>query len=654
MFLTRKIGSLLRGKATAPQILMAAVLGGMLGFVPGFILPGDLGGGFLQAPGLILTFFVLVAVLNANLGVFGLVTLAAKLLSFLALPLSYRVGGFLLDGPTQGLFKSLINGKVTAWFGFERYATTGGLVVGLVFGALVGILLVKSIAGFRKKMAALEAGSETYKKYSSKGSVRFLTWVFFGSGLGKKSSYKELAEQKRFGSPVRLMGVVFVALLVATLWAGKQWFSAKYLTSTVQGGLETANGSTVDLKQAELDFAAGTMTLQGLAVSDPKALDKNIFSADKLEAAIDTGELLRKRIVIDRVVSKDASSGLGRTAPGKPVPGKAPPPPPPPPPAGTKTIDDYLKDAKVWKERLAQAKDWLDTIHGGGKGAEPESKEQRKEREAKEASEFGYAQVVAKHLLEGAPALLVRKISFEGLKLADLAGDTVDVIGSDFSTDPVLAGASPKLTVKSSKTDMLRFAMALGDAKGAIQPVLDIAMKGLPADYLGNQLAKVTGSAPLEGGTFDFASSKASITPGKDGWQLDLPLAVTLHGTTLALQGVQKTKLDTLTLPIGIRGSLLSPGITFDDKALEQALLAAGKQELVNQVKGRADALLKGKLPGAGEALGGVLGGTKTPEQIADEAKKKAEEEAKKKLEAELKKRLPGGLPNPFGGKKDK
>lgn len=653
MFLTRKIGSLLRGKATAPQIMMAAVLGGMLGFVPGFILPGDLGGGFLQAPGLILTFFVLVAVLNANLGVFGLVTLVAKLLSFVTLKASYAVGQFLLDGPTQGLFKALINGKVTAWFGFERYATTGGIVVGLGFGLLAGLVLVKSIAGFRRKMAALEEGSETYQKYSSKGSVKFLTWIFFGSGHGKKTSYKELAEQKRFGSPVRITGVVFLVLLGATLWITKEWFSGKYLTTTVQGGLETANGATVDLRKAEVDFAAGTLTLQGLAVTDPKSLDKNIFSADRLEAAIDTGELLRKRIVIDRVISKDATSGLGRSAPGKTVPGKTPPPPPPPPPAGTKTIDDYLKDAKVWKDRLAQAKDWLDTISGGGKSAEPETKEQRKERETKEASEFGYAQVVAKHLLEGAPALLVRKISFEGLKLADLSGDTVDVIGSDFSTDPVLAGASPKLTLKSTKTDMLRFAMALGDAKGAVQPTLDVAMKGLAADYLGAQLAKLTGGAPLEGGTFDFASSKATITPGKDGWMLNLPLSVTLHGTTLALQGVTKTKVDTLTLPIGIQGSLLSPGITFEDKALEQALVSAGKAELANQVKGRAEALLKGKIPGVGDALGGVIGGTKTPEQLADEAKKKAEEEAKKRLEEELKKRLPGGLPNPFGGKKN-
>ena len=91
----------------------------------------------------------------------------------------------------------------------------------------------------------------------------------------------------------------------------------------------------------------------------------------------------------------------------------------------------------------------------------------------------------------------------------------------------------------------------------------------------------------------------------------------------------------------------------------------------------RSGELLKGKLPSeVTEAAAGIIDGTKTPEQVAEEAKKlaeqkaqeelnkqleaarlkaeaekkKAEEAAKKKLEDELKKKLPGGLP--FGTKK--
>jgi hypothetical protein len=78
MFPLRKIGSVLRGKATPFQVLLATTLGGLLGFVPGFFLPGDLGGGFLQAPALIVLLLCVVLVFNANLAVFGLTTLVAK------------------------------------------------------------------------------------------------------------------------------------------------------------------------------------------------------------------------------------------------------------------------------------------------------------------------------------------------------------------------------------------------------------------------------------------------------------------------------------------------------------------------------------------------------------------------------------------------
>src|SRR5688572_11570088 len=112
MLPTRKIGKILRGKATPLQVILASLLGGMLGFVPGFFLPGDLGGGFLQAPGLLLTLLFLALILNANLGVFGLVTLVAKLLSLALLPASFEVGRALLDGPTRGLFQAIVNAPV--------------------------------------------------------------------------------------------------------------------------------------------------------------------------------------------------------------------------------------------------------------------------------------------------------------------------------------------------------------------------------------------------------------------------------------------------------------------------------------------------------------------------------------------------------------
>ena len=187
MFLFRKIGSVLRGKATPMQVMFATVLGGMLGFVPGFFLPGDLGGGLMQAPGLILSLLCLVLVLNANLAVFGLCTLVAKLLSAVLLSVSYGIGTWLLEGPLQGLFRGLVNGPGTAWFGLEYYATSGGLVLGLVFGVTAGVLMNRSIRLVRERMAVAEENSAAYQKYAQKRWVRFLAWALMGPGKGKQS-----------------------------------------------------------------------------------------------------------------------------------------------------------------------------------------------------------------------------------------------------------------------------------------------------------------------------------------------------------------------------------------------------------------------------------------------------------------------------------
>ena len=622
MFLTRKLGSILRGKATAPQILMATILGGMLGFVPGFILPGDLGGGFLQCPGLIATFFVLVAVLNANLAIFGFVTLLAKMVAFVTVPLAFRVGEFLLDGPLQGLFRTLINAPVTAWFGLEHYATTGGLVLGFGFGLVSGLVLVRTIRAFRKKMALLETGSPAFQKYTSKGSVRFLTWLLLGSGKGGKVTWQQLAERRGIGMPVRLTGLVFLALLVVTIWATQEFFSAKYLTATTRNGLETVNGATVDLKQAELDLASGAFTLAGLALADSKALDQDLFAAQQLRAKVSTAQLLRKRMVVDEIVSTQSTSGSKRAAPGKLIVTGTPPPPPEPPKApGTKTLDDYIKEAQIWKQRLAQVEDWLDAIFGQGEGdpsAPPETKEQRQQRVEQEAQQIGPALVKAMHLIEGAPAVLVRKLALEGLTTTALPGETLDLRGEALSTTPRLVPDPARISLKS-RSDKFALELALGKS-------FDFAYRGLAVDAVAPDLITVSGQPPLKGGLLDVAA-RGELRRMPAGWEIQLPLQVTLTNTLLTIQGIPETRIERLVLPIRIDGPLLAPRIHFDLNDLQKALLEAGKKEIADRL---------------GAELGKALGG-KAPAQAVDEAKKKLEEEAKKALK---------GLPNPFGGKK--
>ena len=203
VFILRKIGKFIRGDATPFQIMSACLLGGVLGFMPGA----------RQAPGLIAFLTFLLVIVNANLFLAGIVLLAGRLFALLLMPLSFYAGRMLIDGPTEGIFTALINAPLTAWFGFENYVATGSLLTGALFGMVCGFSTITLISSFRRRMAALEEHSETYKTFISKPFVRVLIFVFMGGVKGKKD-WSEILE-KRIGNPIRPLGAVLVATLLS-------------------------------------------------------------------------------------------------------------------------------------------------------------------------------------------------------------------------------------------------------------------------------------------------------------------------------------------------------------------------------------------------------------------------------------------------------
>jgi len=642
MLLTRKIGSILRGKATPLQVLLATTLGGLLGFVPGFFLPGDLGGGFTQAPGLILVLLCLVLVLNANLAVFGLTTLVAKLLSYVLLPVSYWLGKVLIDTMT-GLYRWLVNAPVTAWFGLDHYATAGGLVLGLGFGVLSGVLLNRSIRAIRARMANVEENSASYQKYAQKRWVKIASWLLLGKGKGKQS-WKDLAESEKRGLPIRLTGVLLAGVAFASLWVFAMWFSTPILTQNLKTGLEAVNGATVDLESASLGFGGGVLRVKNLAIADSKQLDENLLAAGELVATVDTGALLRRRLVIDELRSTDASAGTKRSTPGRLVVGEQKPPEPPA--SGQKTIEDYLKDYELWKQRFEQARDWIEKIVGDDEPAPPtEPLPEVIEQERQQQESLGLAKVVATHLREPGPRVLIRKIAIEGITFTrDGVTEKIDLRGANLSTSPKLVAATPSLGI-AAQSEAYRFELT-GRSSERRAAGFAFAVKQLPVDSVFGKL-RIAGNAPVRGGTMDLAASGTFSKPKGQVMTMDLPLQVAMKGTTFAIPGAKETLVENLSLPIGLRGSLTRPSVSLDDQALRDALLAAGKQELANFVQSQAGKLLGG-LP---IDLQGIVDPNKSPAQMADDVKKKAEaeakriqEEAQKKALEEAKKLLPGGL----------
>ena len=616
----RGIGKLLRGRATPFQIVVAAMLGGAIGFLPGF----------WNAAGLTVALLLLLVVINANLFVAGIIGLVARLLSLVALPLSFEVGRWLLDGPAQGLFKTMINAPVLALFGFEYYATTGGLALGLLFGLVCGLALVVVINAFRRRMVGVEEGSELYLKYANKPWVKLASWVFVGKGKGRKS-YAELLE-KRFGNPIRPLGAIFALLVVALLWVGYQFFSGPIMTAAMRSGLERANGATVDLDSADLDLKQGRLTISGLAIADPNRLSTDLVRASKLEADISGVDLLRKRIAMDRVDLSGASTGEARRLPGRII--GSPPQPThddqsPPKLPDERQIEDYIDQAKVWKERLAQVRHWLEKLSGPGDKEQVATGETLEERLRRQAEQLGLAHVKANHLIDGAPTFAIYQLLVSDLKSAELPEETFTIRGENLSTQPHLLNKSPRIEISTSKGTISALADLAAVTNAGAENQLSFSYRGLATDAVAKHLT-VSGRQPVSGGTMDLAFDGRW---SRDG--IDFPLNVTLHNATLEFAGAAPTKVDELVLPIALRGPIDNPRIRIDAQLLADALVKAGAGELARRVQGEVDERLQDatedltekvneklsdklpggiKLPGnpkrsADDALRGLLGG---------------------------------------------
>ena len=224
-------------------MIAACVLGGIIGFTP-FTW---------ETSGLIIALFVLIMILNANLAIMTMMVMVTKPLSLLLMPMTFELGHFLLDGPTQSLFQWAINAPVLAMLGLKYYATAGGLIMGTILGLLCAIILIAALGRIRAKLSTLEEGSDLFKKVTGFVPVRILLFVFVGGGKGKKT-WAEVAS-KKIGNPIRPIGVVFALMVVAVLILVRFMFADEIVLAQLKDNLEWANGASVDVKSASLNLS---------------------------------------------------------------------------------------------------------------------------------------------------------------------------------------------------------------------------------------------------------------------------------------------------------------------------------------------------------------------------------------------------------------
>jgi len=600
MIFTRKLGKLIRGKTTPFQIYAACLLGAFLGFIPGFG----------QAPGLILFWTFLLLILNANLFAAGVVGLLSKLIYLIALPVAFQIGRFLLEGPTQGLFEAMANAPVLAYFGFDYFAVVGGQVLGLVVGLASGAYLTRALRSLRGRLAAREKeGRES--RFANKGWAKALRWIFIGGK--RKQSYEELSA-KKVGNPIRILGVVAVVVLSGLLWFASTYLTDELVASAARQNLAKANGATVDLESADVDFKEGRLELSKIAFADPNDLGTDLFRSDRIVADVSSADILRKRFSVDNLVIDSASSGLARETPGKIVG---------PPPEGSKKpalelpdfkdIDSVLENAEIWKERLSQVKRWIETLSSAS-GPEALKAGKRWEKElTSRIQSVGYSNVEAGFLVQDSPTLWIRNLEALGVKTDYLDGQKVNIRGVNLSSHPHLVEGNPTVSL-DTEDGKLSATLALGFAAGRAENKLDFSYTGLPSAALSNTV-KAEGQRLLNGGALDI-SARGDL----NSVDSDLIVGVRFHGVTLNVAG-SEVSLDGMELPLAIRGPIDRPQIKLEADFLSGALKNAGKQRLLEE---------------ASEELGVDLGDVSSEEDLKKKAgdllqgflKKKAEEKA--------------------------
>ena len=534
-----------RPRLSVSRALVACLIGALLGFGP---TP-------MVGPGLWISLLVLFLFLRAPLVPLLSVAALAKVLSFVATPLAYQVGVWLLDGPTSGFFHSAINAPFLALFGLEYYTVTGGLLLGLVLGLCVLPVVLR---------------------------------------LRRRTT-----EGRRPGL-VRPLGVLVGVLLVASLWFLQSAAAQSILTTETAGALGKLNGATVDVAGVDLDLKQSKLTISDIAFANPHALSTDLFHGVELSANLASRDLLRKRVHIDQLIVRHAESGIPRAVPGVLI-GTPSTPAVEAPAEGEKKIEDYLKDWKVWKERLSQAREWLAklTAEDGGAPATNES--------------LPLSARVANDLIDEAPMLLVSEVQVEGLKLDWLAGESLTISAHNLSTQPSLVDAPMDLKLGTA-SDLFQLSLAV-PSKGD-PGHLNFALRGLSVDKVSSMLKLGSGNG-LSGGTLDL-SLAGPWSGGRAGY-IDLPLEIKLHDIQLALSGSRSFPIAELMLPVHLKGPIDGPNVRLDASALTKSLRDAGAKELANFVDAKKAELKaqieakKGELIDEGKAklqekVGGKLG----------------------------------------------
>jgi uncharacterized protein (TIGR03546 family) len=609
----KKLLKILRGGVSPVIIFISIMLGFTFGTIPGF-------------SGLHAVLIALVFLLNVHLGMFLLSAALGKALCLAAAPVLYHIGMAVQDN-LSGLLKLLAAIPIIGITDFSKYAVVGGLIVGPVVGVIVGLLMAKSVIGFRRMILKAEEKSEKFKKWYSNKWVRILDRILIGKSA---KDVKALFTAKT--KIIRKAGIAFAVILLLIFVVTAHFLKDTRIKDYATARLSRLNGAEVDVEALKLSVLNGEASVSGIQVTDAANPANNQISVENISANASVYDLMLGKVVLDKVRLSDVQFDQKRQTPGKVTETKAEEPEVFDPceykvaMEDLSKLDKYLDNAKAVREWLQKAKKWL---------PEPgDKKEAEVPAEQKPIKYLDY--LIARANIPTSARFLARNVLLEKVGIKSPVFGSSNISIENINDAPSATALPISLKVKSNDNP-LEIDMTFDYSAGEKVPKVTGNFTRLDLSKLQSNLSSGAGlnfTSGLASGQFNGLVTSESI---------DLTVDIEVQNMQASSQGDgilglggQTTSeafkiLKDLKTTIKIVGPITEPRLVFDTHGLQdsikQALVKAGKDRLAEEIDKQID------------------------KQLGDELKDKVPEELKDVIKEP--KDLIKGIGGLLGGKKD-
>jgi len=593
----KKFLAILRGGVSPILIFLSITLGFWFGLIPGF-------------SGFHTVLAIVMILLNVHVGLFLLSAGIGKALCFAAAPVLYHFGAW-IQSYLSIFLRLLASIPIIGMTDFSKYSVTGAVVLGPVIGAIIGLLMARSVISFRRMFLKLERGSDKFKKWYSHRWIRILDRLLVGKRTKDVESL--FAGKTKY---IRKAGIALAVILIAISAIATYLIKDSTIKDYASGTMTRANGAEVNLEDLDLSILTGSVAASGIQVTDPQNPNNNQFSVDKVAADASIYSLLVGRLVMEQVEVSNVKFDQKRATPGKVLSTDDKPAPFDPCDlnidlADLAKLEKYLKDAKALKEKLQKIRKWLPKKDPNEAAAQPEQVPQK------------YLDYLTAHAITSpAPRILAKKITLNNVEISSPTLGNSNILLTNINDAPQAAKLPITLELKSI------------DTSAFITVTIDFASKdGVPklsGNFEGFDMKQIQSSLSDDAGLmFESGTASGQFNGTATNDALDLALNINLNnlqakgrGKGILGLGANTTTeafdaLKELKTTIRIVGPPADPRLVFDVKGLteelKQALVKAGKDRLIKEIDDKLGDKLDEKL------------GDKVPDELKETLKKPTE-----------------------------